>query len=181
MDWSSFTLTDGDRTLASPCVEIVAISYGSAAANGKGLDHGLRVFAKRFGKQLKFYRTGDMKAFRPVDAKTLAGPYSWFASEKILTTKMLGFFAHSGGAKTDFQTPSVQLTLWGFDDPPFYIFRMALPIELAEDPDKVVAFVQDALAEFPLDNGFCGHALFYHPATDGARIWRSYTVHERCR
>jgi hypothetical protein len=166
MDWASFTLTDGDRTLASPCLEIVAISYGAAAEVGKGLDHGLRVFEKRFGKQLKFYRTGDMKAFRPVDVKTLAGPYSWFANEKMLATKQLRLFAHSGDDKTDFHTPAVQLILWGFDDPPFFVFAMELPVAVVDDPDEVVAFVQEALATFPLDNGWGGYAFFHHPATD---------------
>ena len=198
MDWSTFTLTDGDRTLASPCVEIVAISYGNAAGTGKGFDHALRAFEQRFGKQLKYYVTGDMKAFRPVDAKTLAAPYSWFASEKMLATKMLGFFAHSGNAKTNFHTPGVQLTHWGFDDPPFHVFRMALPVEVGQHPDDVTAFVQDALAEFPLDSGFCGYGLFYYPALDqdevtevgcaapafsssGTRIRQCHTIYERCR
>jgi Protein of unknown function (DUF3396) len=172
MDWSSFTLTDAGRTMASPCLEIVAISYDSAAANGKGLEHGLRAFEQRFGKQLKFYRTGDMKAFRPVDASTLAGPYSWFASEKILATKLLLFFAHSGDARTNFHTPAVQLTLWPTHAPPLYVFRMALPVEVANDPDELVAFVRDALAEFPLEAGFCGYSLFYHPATDQDEVMR---------
>jgi Type VI immunity for VRR-NUC len=172
MDWSSFTLTDGDRTMASPCVEIVAISYGTAAASGKGLDRGLRAFEQRYGKQLKFYRTGDMKAFRPVDARTLAGPYSWFASEKILATKLLLFFAHSGDARTNFHTPAVQLTLWPSHNPPLYLIRMALPVDVANDSDEFVAFVRDALEEFPLEVGFCGYSLFYHPATDQDEVMR---------
>ena len=100
MNWSSFTLKDGDRTLASPSIEIVAISYDSAAANGKGLDHGLRAFERRFGKQLEFLPHWRYEGCRPVDAKTLAGPYSWCKSEKILATKMLGFFPHLLGMRT---------------------------------------------------------------------------------
>lgn len=170
MNWSKFTLKDGDRTVASPCVEVVAFSYDTPAASAKGFAHALRTFTKRYGKQLKYYRTGDMKSYRAVDARTLDVPFHWLASEKMLATKMLNFFAHSGRAKTSIETPGVDLTLWGFDDPAFYVFGVALPVDVADDPDDVVSFVQEALAEFPLENGYCGYSHLFDLALDGDEV-----------
>jgi len=90
-----------------------------------------------------------MKAFRPVDAKTLAARYSWFASEKISPRKMLGFLPPLPGSEDGFHTPAWTHAL-GLRHPPFYVFRHGVfPSTLPEHPDDVVAFVQDALAEFP--------------------------------
>jgi len=170
MDWSTFTLKDGKRTLAAPCVEVVAFSYAAPAANGKGFDHCLRSFAKRYCKSLKFYRTGDMKKFRAVDSRTLDAPYHWFKDEKVLAKKMLSFIAHSGDADRSMAPPGLDLTLWGFDDPPRFVFRMALPVAAADAPDDLVAFAQEALAEFPIENGHCGYSFLWHEATDDDEV-----------
>jgi TseV toxin immunity protein TsiV len=160
MDWSRFTLTEGKAVIATPCVDVVAFSSEPPTpAGAKGFDRFLRTFADRFGDRLTFYRTGDMKKYRRVDARTLDGPYHWFTDVKVLKKKMLALVAHSGAAERTAAPPALDLMLWGFDDPPQFAFRMALPVEVADKPDALVKFVQDALAEFPLAHGFCGYSF----------------------
>ena len=162
MNWSKFTLKDGKHILAAPCLEIVAFSYEHPAASGPGFERFLQTFAGRFDDHLRFYRTGDMKQFRPFDGRSLDAPFHWFTDEKILATKMLNFEAHSGDSKLNVCPPALDLILWGFDEPPCFVFRMALPVEVGEAPDDVVSFVQEALADFPLESGYCGYSLIWN-------------------
>lgn len=162
MNWSKFTLKDGKHILAAPCLEMVAFSYEQPAASGPGFERFLRTFAGRFGDRFRFYRTGDMKQFRLFDGRSLDAPFHWFTDEKILATKMLGFEAHSGDSKQNICPPALDLTLWGFDEPPCFVFRMALPVEVGEAPDDVVSFVQEALADFPLESGYCGYSFVWN-------------------
>jgi TseV toxin immunity protein TsiV len=170
MDRSKFTLREGDRTVASLCVEVVAFSYSTPAATARGFDHALHTFAKYYGKQLKFYKTGDMKSYREVDNRTLDIPYHWFSSEKDIATKMLAFFAHSGDTNKSIETPGPDLTLWGFHKPSFHVFRAALPVGLADHPDEIVAFVREALQEFPLTTGYCGYSYFCDFTLDRRKV-----------
>ena len=164
MDWSKFTLNDGKHILAAPCLEVVAFSYAPPEASGFGFAHFLQTFAERFSDRLSFYCTGDMKRFRPFDNKTLEAPFHWFSDDKILATKMLGFIAHSGDTQQNICPPALKLTLWGFDELPCFIFRMALPIELGDTPDDLVSLVLDALTDFPLENGYCGYSFIWNQA-----------------
>jgi len=160
MDWSRLTLTEGKAVIAAPCVDVVAFSSEPpTAAGAKGFDRFLRTFAGRFGDRLTFYRTGDMKKYRGVDGRTLDAPYHWFTDVKVLSKKMLALLAHSGEAEGRAMPPALELMLWGFDTPPQFAFRMALPVETADKPDALVKFVQDALADFPLAHGFCGYSF----------------------
>ena len=162
MNWSNFTLKDGKHIQASPCLEVVAFSYDPPAASGPGFDRFLRAFARRFGDRLKFYRTGDMKRFRPFDSRTLDAPLHWFSDDKILGTKMLGFMAHSGDSGLNVYPPALKLSLWGFAEPPRFVFRMALPVDENAAPDEFVSFVRDALADFPLESGHCGYSFVWN-------------------
>lgn len=164
MNWSRFILNDGSHILAAPCLELVAFSYAPPVASGPGFACFLRAFADRFGERLKYYCTGDMKRFRPFDIRSLEAPFHWFSDAKILTTKMLGFIAHSGDSQESIQPPAIKLTLFGFDDFPCFVFRMALPPELGDTPDDVVSLVQDALKDFPLENGYCGYSFVWNQA-----------------
>lgn len=161
MNWSKFTLTDGKHILAAPCLEVVAFSYDPPTASGPGFERFLRAFSGRFGDRLRFYRTGDMKRFRPFDKQTLDAPYHWFSEDKVLATKMLGFIAHAGDTQQNVCPPALNLSLWGFDDPPRFVFRMALPVEASGAPDDEVSFVLDALADFPLESGHCGYSFVW--------------------
>lgn len=168
--FSDLTLREGDRVLATPCIELVAFAKGSPTDVGIGFNHAMRVFLKSYGQSLRYGRTGDKKSFPAITRKLLEEPLKWFSDGKIISRKMLSFFAHSGLSARSFQTPALQLTLWGFDDPPFYILRMALPIETRKDPNSLINFVKTVLAKFPLESGYCGMSLFYHPATDEAKV-----------
>jgi len=162
MDRSRFTLKDGAETLAEPCIEVVAFSFASPNTVGPGLDHLLRTFAARFGGRLTFYRTGDMKHYRAFDVQALDGPYHWFARPKLLATEMLGFMAHAGSVEKTIEPPEVDLSLMGFDEPPSFVVRLALPVELTEAPDDLVSFVQQLLAEFEFDSGHVGFSLVWN-------------------
>lgn len=161
MNWSKLTLEDGKHILAAPCLEVVAFSYAPPGASGPGFASFLRTFAGRFSDRLTFYRTGDMKRFRPFEKLALDAPYHWFSDDKVLATKMLGFMAHAGDTQTNVYPPALKLSLWGFDEPPRFVFRMALPVELGDAPDDVVSLVQDALADFPLESGHCGYSFVW--------------------
>lgn len=161
MDWTEFTLKEGNKILAAPCLEVVAFSYDAPTASGPGFDRFVRTFAGRFSERLRFYRTGDMKQFRSFDEKALDAPYHWFSNNKVLATKMLGFEAHAGDSKRTVYPPTLKLILWGFDTPPCFVFRMALPVEAGDSPDDVVSFVQDALVDFPLESGYCGYSYVW--------------------
>jgi len=161
MDWSRFTLTDDGATVATPCVEIVAFAYGLPETLGAGLARFVRVYTDAFGKEQRFYRTGDMKRFRAQDAKAVEGPSHWFSEPDILATKILGYRAHSGKKAGQIQSPSIRLTLLGPMDPPCFVLRIALPIEWGEQPEQVIALTQDALAEFPLSSGYAGYSLLW--------------------
>lgn len=164
MDWSKFTLTDGKHILAAPCLEVVAFSYAHPTLIGFGFTHFLQTFIDQFSDQLTFYCTGDMKRFRSIDRKSLDAPFYWFSDEKILATNMLGFVTHSGEIQQNICPPALKLTLCGFDDSPRFIFRIALPIELGNNPDAVLKFALDALKDFPLENGYCGYSFIWNQA-----------------
>ncbi len=161
MNWSKFTMKEGNQIHAIPCIEIVAFSYDSPEASGPGFDRFLRVFTERFGDHLTFYRTGDMKRLRSFDSRTLDAPYHWFSDDQILTTKMLSFEVSAGDSQQSICPPALDLTLWGGADRPSFVFRMALPIEEGDVPDDIVSFVQEALSDFPLENGYCGYSFFW--------------------
>ena len=161
MNWSKFTLKDGNKILAAPCLEVVAFSYDPPTESGPGFERFLRMFAERFGDRLKFYRTGDMKQFRSFDHRSFDAPYHWFSDNKVLATTMLGFHAHAGGSGRQVYPPAVKISLWGFEEKPHFAFRMGLPIEMGETPNDVVSFVQEALADFPLENGYCGYSFVW--------------------
>jgi hypothetical protein len=103
-----------------------------------------------------------MKQFRPFDNRPLDAPLHWFSDDKVLATKMLGFMAHSGDSKQNVLPPALKLDLWGFYEPPRFVFRWALPVEVGDAPDEVVSLVQDALADFPLDSGYCGYSIVWN-------------------
>lgn len=162
MDVSRFTLTNEKGVvLAAPCLELVAFSYRPAAECGPGFTQFLREVDERCGGRFAFYRTGDMKRGRPFSAAALAGPYHWFAETQLLATKKLGLFLHAGPAERQILPPALHLALIGFDTPPCFVFRLMLPVEAAEAPDDVLAFVQRALAEFPLASGHVGFSFVW--------------------
>lgn len=169
MDAEKLTLKFDDRVAAVPCVELVAFSF-AAPADGAGFARFLRVFCEAFGDRLAVYRTGDMKRFRPFDVKSLEGPSHWFSDPALLATKLLGFEAHAGATGRDIAAPAIDISLMGNFDPQRYVFRMVLPVESGDSPDLVIRLAQDALAEFPLDSGYCGYSLLWDrdPSVDRA-------------
>lgn len=169
MDVERLTLKFDKRVAAVPCLELVAFSFG-APADGAGFARFLRVFCEAFGGRLSVYRTGDMKQFRPFEAQALEGPRHWFSDPALLARKVLGFRAHAGAAASDVATPALEIALLGNFDPQRYVFRMALPVESGDRPDRVVDLVHGALAEFPLASGYCGYSLLWDrdPSVDQA-------------
>ena len=161
MDWSLFTLTNDGESVATPCVEIVAFTYALPENIGVGLARFLRAYMDAFGKQQRFYRTGDMKRYRVQDAKAIEGPNHWFSDLAILATKILAYNAHSGKQAGEVQSPAIRMSLLGPLDPPRFVLRMALPVEWGDHPDQVIALAQDALAEFPLSSGYAGYSLLW--------------------
>ena len=121
MDIEKLTLQFDGRVAAVPCVEVVAFAFG-APADGAGFARVLRVFSQAFGDRLTIYRTGDMKRFRPFDAKALEGPQHWFSQPEMLAKKVLSFRAQAG----DPATPALDIALLGSFEPQRYAFRMAL-------------------------------------------------------
>jgi hypothetical protein len=169
MDAEKLTLEFDKRVAAVPCLELVAFSF-RVPADGAGFARFLRVFCEAFGDRLSVYRTGDMKRFRPFDAKSLEGPRHWFSDPALLATKLLGFEAHAGVTGRDIAAPAIDISLMGNFEPQRYVFRMVLPVESGDSPDLVIRLAQDALAEFPLDSGYCGYSLLWDrdPAVDRA-------------
>lgn len=169
MDTGRLTLKFDKRVAAVPCLELVAFSFG-APADGAGFSRFLRVFCEAFGDRLSVYRTGDMKQFRRFESEALKGPRHWFSDPALLATKVLGFRAHTGAAAFDIAAPALEIALLGNFDPQRYVFRMALPVESGDSPDRVVQLVQGALAEFPLASGYCGYSLLWDrdPSVDQA-------------
>jgi hypothetical protein len=168
MDRPRYTLVDGKHLLAEPCLEIVGISYASGTEVGPGLERVLRVFTAQFEARFTYYRTGDMKRFRPYEARALEGPLHWFDDGKMLSTKMLNFEVHCGTSDKDAASPSADFTLLGFQQPPTFVVRLTLPVEAGSAPDRVIAFVQEAFADFELTNGYAGYS-FYFDVTDPRR------------
>lgn len=160
MDAGKFTLTFDKRVAAVPCLEVVAFSFGTPA-DGAGFARFLRVFCDAFGDRVSVYRTGDMKRFRPFEAKVLEGPYHWFSDSALLATDLLAFEARAGAIAGDIATPAVDIALLGNFEPQRYVFRMALPVASAENPNRVVQLVQGALAKFPLASGYCAYSLLW--------------------
>jgi hypothetical protein len=165
MDVGKFTLELNDHVAAVPCLELVAFSFG-APAEGAGFARFLRVFHDAFGDRLRVYRMGDMKRFRPFDDQALEGPRHWFSKPDLMATKMLGFVAHAGATAHDIATPGLHISLMGLHKPQRYVFRMVLPVEMDNSPDKVVRMAQDALADFPLASGYCGYSLLWDRDVD---------------
>ena len=161
MDQSLFTLMDDGESLATPYVEIVAFAFGLPEHIGAGLAQFLHVYMDAFGNQQRFYRFGDMKHFRVQDARAMEGPDHWFSDPDLLATKILGYRSHSGNKASQVQSPAIKMTLLGPLDPPRFVLRMALPVAWGDEPDQLIALVQDALAEFPLSSGYAGYSLLW--------------------
>jgi hypothetical protein len=161
MEWHRFTLAKGDHVLAMPCVEAVAFVNGLPGNGGAGFARFLNDFAHNFGARLRFYRTGDMKRFRAFDVQAFEGPAHWFADPRLLATNMLSFRVHSGETARDVCPPALDMTLAGAFEPPRFVLRMILPVEWGDEPQQVVSLVQAALAELPLDSGYCGYSLVW--------------------
>lgn len=168
MDAEKFTFKSGEHVAAVPCLELVAFSFG-APTDGAGFARFLRVFREAFGDRLAVYRTGNMKRFRPFNSQALEEPLHWFSEPALLAKKLLGFEAHAGASAHDLATPGLDISLMGCLDPKRYVFRVTLPVELADSPARLVRIAQDALAEFPLASGHCGYSLLWDrtPAVDG--------------
>jgi len=160
MDESRFTLKSGRHVQAAPCLEVQAFNFGAPAENGPGLARFLHAFIDAFGDQLRFYRTGDMKRYRPFAPKVLDGPNHWFA-EPALLNNLLGFMAHAGETERDVVPPAIKLTLMGNLQEPCAVLRMMLPPALGDAPDAVLALVSDALALFPFKSGHCGYSFMW--------------------
>ena len=161
MDPNKFTLKSGQQVLAVPCLEVDAFAYGVADETGAGLERFLDTFVGAFGKGLRFYRTGDMKRYRAIDAKALDGPRHWFSDPGLLSSKMLAFVAHSGEQEDDVRPPAIRMSLLGNWEEPRFVLRMMLPAALGDSPEDVVALVGDALSQFPLATGHCGYSFVW--------------------
>ncbi len=170
MDWSKLTLQDGKRLKAAPCVDVVAFSCEAPTQSGPGFERFMRAFTKRYGVQFRFYRTGDMKRFRPFEAHALDAPVQWFSDASLLTTKLLGFRAHAGDAQQNIVPPAFDMVLKGLYDPPRFTFRMSMPVAAADEPDELVSFIQGALADFPLQSGYCGYSLLWDKADSSTEL-----------
>ncbi len=157
---SELSLKEGKHVLAAPCLEVVVFSHAHPDGNGARLASVVRAFADRFGNDMAFYRLGNWRGFRPAGPAMFDTVFEWFADERFLARKQQAFTAHAGNKKSA-AVPALELTLWGFDDPPLFIFRMALPLEMAADPDPTLAFVRDAFAECPVHSGHCGFSFFW--------------------
>jgi len=162
MDWTKLTLQDGKHLKAVPCVDLVAFSSEPPTQSGPGFERFMRAFTNRYGDQLTFYRTGDMKRFRRFEERALDGPSHWFSDASLLATKMLGFEAHAGDSQHNIHPPAIYFMLTGLWEPPSFEFRMTLPIGAEIEPDDLVSLSQDALAEFPLQNGYCGYSFLWN-------------------
>lgn len=164
MDWTQLTQRDGKRLKAVPCVDVVAFSSEPLTQGGQGFERFMRAFTNRYGDSFTFYRTGDMKRFRPYEVSALDAPSHWFSDASLLNTKLLGFRAHAGDAQQNIVPPAIDIVLAGQFDPPCFSFRMSLPVAASEEPDDLVSLVQGALADFPLQSGYCGYSLLWDKA-----------------
>lgn len=162
MHWSKFTKHEGERIQAMPCLDVVAFSSEPATQSCPGFERFMRAFTDRYGAQLTFYRTGDMKRFRKFEQRALEGPSHWFSDQSLLATKLLGFQAHAGDKQQDICPPAIDFSLMGLWEPPSFVCRVSLPVEVGEKPVELVALVESALADFPLQSGYCGYSLLWN-------------------
>ena len=158
---SKFTKQEGAQLRAVPCLDVVAFSSDAATEARPGFERFMRAFTDRYSGQFTYYQTGDMKRFRKFEPQVLDAPSHWFSDQSLLATKLLGFRAHSGRKQTMICPPSVDFTLMGLWEPPSFVFRVSLPVEVGEEADGLPALVQEALADFPLQSGYCGYSLLW--------------------
>ena len=78
-----------------------------------------------------------MKRPRAFEAEAFEGPFHWFATPEILGSKKLSFAVHAGPEARMPAPPAAQFALLGFDDPPCYVVRFALPPAGAHAPDEL--------------------------------------------
>jgi hypothetical protein len=168
MDWSKFTLKDGDHVRAMPCLDVVAFSNEPPAKSGPGFERFFRTFTGKYQASFRHYRTGDMKKPRKFQAPALDGPLSWFKDGKLMSKNLLSFLAYSGSAEKTVAPPALEVTLMGCWNPASFCFRSSLDVSEADAPDDVVALARDALADFPLHSGYCGYSFIWNEVDDNA-------------
>lgn len=149
----------------SPCIEILAVT-GAALVDAphEGWLNFYNAFRKRFGPQMKWYKTNTDKDFRKMTPAKLDMVPFWFEDKRSRSQTLMGVEIKSGAQPDDMQLPSFEFDTRSaaVEKAPVGVFHMALPLQQGfETLEGMLPLVQDALAEFPLLWGYVGYTVYW--------------------
>lgn len=148
----------------SPCIEILVVT-GAALVDAPhvGWLNFYNAFRKRFGSQMKWYKTNTDSKFRKMTLSKLDMVPFWFDDQRSRSQTRLGVVIKSGDRPDDMQVPSFLFNAASVAvKAPVAVFHMALPLQQGfETLEDMQPLVQEALAEFPLLWGYVGYTVFW--------------------
>lgn len=148
----------------SPCIEILAVT-GAALLDAPhaGWLNFYNAFRKRFGPQMKWYKTNTDSNFRKLTPAKLDMVPFWFEDKRSRSQTRLGVEIKPGDKPDDMQLPSFEFHFRSIlVKAPVSVFHMALPLQHGfETLDGMLPLVKEALAEFPLLCGYVGYTVYW--------------------
>lgn len=147
-----------------PCVEIIVFTDAPLVTGPHpGLLNFYEAFRRRMTPFVRWYRTNAQGHFNKLKPATLDMVPFWFEDKRNKEEGLLGLMLKSGDLPTDMQSPSFEFFC---DQLPRSVtsgvFQMTLPLwEEAQQRERIVPLVVEALQDFPLVSGYVGYTVFW--------------------
>lgn len=162
-DFIHTTYVDELGTRVNPCVEILAITDASLEDGPHaGLLNFYEAFRKRFGRQMKWYRTNTDDHFKKVKPTKLDMVPFWFGDSRSMRETRLGVEIKPGLHPKDMQVPSFEFNCSRIHRAPVGVFHMCLPLQAEfETLEGMLPLINEALTDFPLLSGYVGYTVYW--------------------
>lgn len=150
--------------LIRPCIEIMMFSDVSVKEAASNYLLTYRALQPLFGKQLRFYKTNDMKRAKELTCNSEEQIRIIIEDTKIASSTFFVIQQHSGYKEDDYGLPS--FTLFSerekinpkiFKD--HVLYRICIDLNQINNVPKVLT---NALQYFPLSSGYCSYSYYYN-------------------
>ena len=157
------TCADELGTRVNPCVEIVAFTDASLEDGPhQGLLNFYEAFRRRFGAQMKWYKTNTDTHFKKTTPLKLDMVPFWFEDPRNKAEVRLGVAFKPGSQPKDMQLPAFKFNCSRTMNACSGVFHMCLPLQVGyETLEGMLPLVNEALRDFPLVSGYVGYTVYW--------------------